>query len=395
MTRSKDAAIEVLRGLALVLMVAGHVIGSDATLGIQVGDGSLWRMSYVALEDLRMPLFTALSGYVYALRPVVGRPDYPTLVRGKVRRLLVPLLTVGALTFAMQLVVPGVHRRPDPADAWRILVFPFQHLWFLQSIFLIFVLVGLLDAVGALDRLRHWGPVFAVACVLHVVLVLPEDDDVFSINGLARLLPFFLLGMALHRFRNVLDQRRWLRWSLPVFALMYGVRLTAILTGAELPTLAARALSLGVGVAGLVSLLLLRHAVKSATLAWLGPFAFGVYLLHVLGAAGARTMLERLGFEADPLIFAVGLAAGIGLPVLFQLMFGRFAVVSRLILGQKPESRPDQTRAVPDVRREDGRADPVVGEAAQPVPPPGSCRGNTPAAAAAGEPSSGTSAAKA
>ena len=206
----------------------------------------------------------------------MDRRGYPPLVQGKVRRLLVPLLTVGALTFAMKLAAPGVHRRPDPADAWRLLVFPFEHLWFLQSIFLIFALVGLLDAVGALSRLAHWSAVFAAACVLHVVVALPDGADLFSINRFARLLPFFLVGMALHRFAAVLDQRRWLAWSLTVFAVVYGLRLSAILTGADVPFFGARVLSLGVGLTGLVSLFLLRRALTSTALAWLGTFAFGV-----------------------------------------------------------------------------------------------------------------------
>src|SRR4051794_34829890 len=99
-------------------MVAGHVIGSDATRGLQVGNDSLWRLGYLALEDIRMPLFTTISGFVYALRAVGGGAAYGRLVQGKTRRLLVPLVSVGALLFAVELAVPGVNRRPDPSSFW-------------------------------------------------------------------------------------------------------------------------------------------------------------------------------------------------------------------------------------------------------------------------------------
>jgi fucose 4-O-acetylase-like acetyltransferase len=342
----RDVAVQSLRGLAVILMVAGHVVGSDGERGLQVGDDSLWRLLYVGLEDLRMPLFTAISGFVYALRPLVGRGQYSGLVRGKSRRLLVPLVTVGALMFALQLVVPGVNHRPEPADAWRIYLFSFEHLWFLQAIFLIFLLVGLLDVTGRLDRIQSWGVIFSVSCLLHVLLLVPEQANLFSVNGALGLLPFFLLGIGFHRFREVLDLRCWLGWTLPAFTFAYALRLTVELAGIEPAAPVARALSLAVGLAGLTSVFLLRHALTSRALARLGAFSFGVYLLHVFAAAASRIALQRLGVEADPILFVVGLMAGIGLPVLFELTLGRYAIVSRLILGQRPPLRPERRKAV-------------------------------------------------
>jgi fucose 4-O-acetylase-like acetyltransferase len=104
----------------------------------------------VGLEDLRMPLFTTISGVVYALRPVHELSGFPGLICGKVRRLLVPLHTVGALLFLMQRIAPGVNHRPELGDVWRICLYQYEHLWFLEAIFLVFLVVGLLDANGHL-----------------------------------------------------------------------------------------------------------------------------------------------------------------------------------------------------------------------------------------------------
>ena len=45
-TPEKDLRIETMRGLALFLMVAGHVIGSSSDLGMKVPDDSVLRYLY-------------------------------------------------------------------------------------------------------------------------------------------------------------------------------------------------------------------------------------------------------------------------------------------------------------------------------------------------------------
>lgn len=340
MNTRKDVSIQSLRGLAIILMVAGHVIGSNATRGLEVSDDSLWRLSYLSLEDLRMPLFTTISGFVYALRPLRGRQEYPQLVKGKARRLLVPLVTVGTLLFAMQSIIPGVNSKPDPSDLWRVYLFDFEHLWFLQAIFLIFLAIGGAEIAGWLRSFTGWTACLTVACVLHVAWRAPADSNFFSINGALRLLPFFLLGLGLYRFRDRLDTQSWLWISAPLFAAAYGCRLAGILSDTELPGPVARLLSLAVGLTGLVTIFLVRQYITNKALAWLGAYSFAVYLLHVFAAAGSRLVLERLGVHADALLFVLCLAIGIALPVIFERLFGRFALISWGILGQKPRRRP-------------------------------------------------------
>src|SRR5688500_6001125 len=69
-SRRRDIPIETMRGIACVLLVAFHVIGDSATAGIHVADDSGFRYFANSFQYVRMPLFSFISGVVYAWRPV-------------------------------------------------------------------------------------------------------------------------------------------------------------------------------------------------------------------------------------------------------------------------------------------------------------------------------------
>lgn len=349
-TRSKvkNYEIESLRGLAILLMVAGHVIGSGPDRGMQVPDSSVWHFYFVALEDIRMPLFTVLSGFVYAYRPLSSTAGYPRMVKGKARRLLVPLLTVGTLLFATQALLPGTNSKPFLGDFWRIYIWGIEHLWFVQAIFLIFLLVGILDAYHRLDSVRNWAIAFTASAVAFVFLAAPSGWNIFSVNGAIRLLPFFLLGYALHRFPPR-RPRPLLIGGLAVFAVAFTIRMVEL--AGVLPEISGapdKALAFAIGTTACGTLMLARRYIYLKPLAVLGPFAFGVYLLHVFGSAGMRMALEKVGIETPTIVFAACMVAAVGLPILFEVTFGRVPWISWAVLGQKAY----RTQPAPPARRE-------------------------------------------
>ncbi|GAA1982724.1 acyltransferase [Microbacterium pumilum] len=344
----KNLSIESLRGLAAILMAAGHVIGSDATRGMTVGDDSGWRLFYLLLEDVRMPLFAALSGFVYAYRPIDDGGDYGRMVWGKVRRLLVPLITVGTLFVAVQSIIPDTNAA-STGDFLRLYVFGVGHFWFLQAIFLVFLLVGVLDLLGVLDRPRYWMVITAAAVLLAIFVRVPEPVDFFSISGAIALLPFFLLGYGAHRFISNPPRVRLVAVVAVAFVVFYAVRALEIVGVVDISLQALLADRVLVGFAAVSLLLLLRDRIRLKPLAWLGQFAFAIYLLHVFGSAAARIVLSRLGIDNDFVVFAVCMLFALAIPTVFEMTLGRIGWISWAFLGQKPyRPRPRQPLPAPD-----------------------------------------------
>jgi peptidoglycan/LPS O-acetylase OafA/YrhL len=344
-TERRDLGIESLRGIAVLLMVGGHIIGDRPDAGIEVADDSWWRFSVLALDDVRMPLFTVLSGYVYALRPVTAPSGLRQLVRGKVRRLLVPFAVLVPLMFAVKLLAPGVRDRPDPGDLAGAYFFGYEHLWFLQAIFQVILVVGLLDAFSVLDRWRNWCLVAAAAGLFSVFVHLPTVDDPVSVNDAIWLLPFFLLGYAARVHADRLLSPRRLALVAVALVPVFLLRLWTVIGAVDVPEVPDRALSLAVGVLVVVTLLAVRHVLTSRLLVWTGGFSFGVFLLHQFGGQGANIAAQVLGIRDPVPLFLIGMVAGVGLPILFELVFGRYAWVSWTILGQRP--RPRRSRPQP------------------------------------------------
>lgn len=341
----KDAGIETLRGLAIPLMVAGHVIGSGAQAGLHVPDDSGWRYAYFTLVPIRMPLFTAISGFVYALRPATRR-SWPPFMVGKMRRLCIPFFVVGGAFVALQMIVPGANAQPRLADVPRMLIIPYAHFWYLYALLWVFLVVGTLDAFGLLERPWQWGLLLAASVALRASGLLATP--LLGIWQAQYLLPFFVIGLGIHRFAYkpgrplassllalgtlavILHQGRWFGWWR-----IEGVERYLV--------------SSAVGAVAVFGALVYRHPWNP--LAALGRYSFGIYLMHVFGTAGTRILLRKAGVQNLPILAVSCLIVGVALPVLIERLIARMPLLKFLLLGTRLRAAEGGSSASRSVRR--------------------------------------------
>lgn len=330
----KDTSIETLRGLAIILVVMGHVIGSAADGGMKVADDSFLRHLYYTFQYLRMPLFTVISGWVYALWPAQNGQIIDFNIK-KIRRLLFPLFLVGGIYYTMQSVIPGTNFSYELKDIWRILVFPYTFYWYLQSLFIVFVLISFVDAYGLINKFSRFLVFFIVTLFFLLIrdMVIPQEfPNYFGFKGAIYLFPFFVIGIGIKRFKQQLSNRVfvWLCAAILIVGLVIQQLIWYQVINYNLSS--SGGLGLIIGVTGVVVCLRINFSVK--WLVWMGSYAYTIYLFHSFGTSGGRIILHKLGLTFTPIVFFISLALGLFLPILLEEIFKRFGITRLLFLGR-------------------------------------------------------------
>lgn len=319
--KNRNLAIDTLRGLACILLVAYHVIGSTPLNGLKI-DSGVYRDINDILAYLRMPLFTFLSGLVYAYHPF--STDSISFLTKKARRLLLPMLTVGTLFAILQSLTPGAN---GVIDNWYLLhIRPVGHFWFIESLFILFVFIVVVEKCQLFDSLPRYLAVFGSSVVLYLM---PIYTNWFSFAGFIYLLPYFLAGMAMQRyriFRNINRSASYLLLSLVIAVFIF-------LHADIIPMYDKRTLfGLVFGVVCCLSLKYLK--LESSWFAKIGFYSYSIYLFHVFFTAATRILLAKSNVSQVEVVFLSSLTLGLVGPIVAEYVISRSNILGFLLLGR-------------------------------------------------------------
>ena len=317
------ADLDRVKGLAILLVVFGHLIAR------QTPPGAHWYDPLrVTVYLFHMPLFMYLSGYVTFLSGAARTPvsGWPSLVRRRAVRLLVPFALFGLAVLCGKLIVARFasvdNVPPDLFDGLRELVWntrysPATSVWYIAVLFAFCVVTPLLLA---LERSRR---LLAASAVIIYLLPLPP---LIYLDRMSTYFLFFVAGGlaadAGPRWLHVIDRI----WPLALAAL--GVVALPVALGwipfdwNEGNNVFPYKWALLIG--GLLSMPaihgLVRHgaAARSALLASLGHYAFVIYLLNTVFIGLTKAvLLHFVSWEGAhfPPVAAALMLAGVGGPL--------------------------------------------------------------------------------
>tara|TARA_Y100000310_G_scaffold95178_1_gene93016 strand:+ start:3293 stop:4246 length:954 start_codon:yes stop_codon:yes gene_type:complete len=312
----RDIRIDTLRGLACIFLVGYHVIGNNPSNGLHIESGFLREINDL-LETVRMPLFTFLSGMVYAFRPL--SENWPKFLKGKARRLLIPMLVVGTLFALIQALVPGTNNKID--NWWLLHIYPVQHFWFVEALFWVFILIIPLE----LNRLLNSRLVTGLIIAAFLALAVGQPyTKLLAFKGFIYLTPFFLFGMSIVRFKIP---------PLPLFPSLFGF--IGIMAAIYFLTDGVYGRSLLGCVIGMFSCyFLLGLKFQIHWLAKIGIYSYSIYIFHVFFTAASRIIANKLFSVPDEINFVIGLLFGIMGPIAVYLVAKQFPLGKLLFLGE-------------------------------------------------------------
>jgi acyl-coenzyme A synthetase/AMP-(fatty) acid ligase/surface polysaccharide O-acyltransferase-like enzyme len=297
--------IDTLRAIACIMVVMAHVFGITQNSGLKISDVSPWRAPLELLDLIRMPLFTALAGVLYAAMPTSSRV-FPKILINRFLSLLIPAVSVSILYF-------GIRKLAGKEDATLSIgiLYGYLHLWYLYALFIIVIVIAAIDLVMPHSN-RSWLIVIFGFYLMYQLL--PWTPLTQALD----LAPFYVLGLLAYRNPEALRNR-----SLIVTAVILSIAglLTKWLNffnyteiSPWLPPLFSAALII----------FLMRFTPRSKNIEWIGVFSYAIYLWHPAANGAVREILQNLGLYGQQELFVLGTLAGIFIPILMYRVISRW-----------------------------------------------------------------------
>ena len=315
---SRSTAIDVARGIAILLVVWGH-----AMIGVQraLGQDELGRFAVVMVYTVHMPLFFAVSGLL--ARRAMTEPA-AAFARRLGRRIAYPYLLWSVILLAAHVLMSDVtNTSVDGFDPATILYRPPAVMWFLYVLGAALIAARSLRGRPASQRLAL-GVGLTIAGYLLDAWLLPH----------LRFVGIFLVATAITPEAALAATRDRLIVCLAAAALALTAAMAAGAPTAGYP--AAELRYLPGAAAGIVLILALGQMVAgriSGAMAYLGARTMPIFVSHILVVAAVRILLLRLGVADAVAIVAIATVAGIAVPLLACAAATRLMIVE--VLGWK------------------------------------------------------------
>ena len=208
-TKKRVAAFDVLKGIAIYLVVMGHVL----TMCIRDIDSAVL---FKLVGEIHMPIFFFISGYFTYKLTGNGDLAMPNL-RKRFRQLIIPFLAVSAL---WMWYFPHSRLQSPLSQSWPQLLTTYwkDGYWFTLTLFeVVLVYAGISRLMAAARRL--WMQVaIPAAAYLALILVSPlisdpaANFDPVGIGLLTQFFPVFMMGVFARKYSDAFRRMATQPW---------------------------------------------------------------------------------------------------------------------------------------------------------------------------------------
>lgn len=306
-------SFDIAKAICIILVVIGHYVPDYSPQ---------W---YVGVHDViytfHMPLFMFASGFIY----MATKKDIPywNFLLKKVKRLMVPYLSVSAIVITIKLLTEG-HAYVENPVTWmsyvKMLYLPEAgyFLWFIWALWWMFVITPLFKT-----KQMRLG-LFVLAIVLHYISnLLPE---VFCLRQFQGMLVYFMLGVVCCDWKKQISfVSKVPAWCiLGCFALAESLKLMN--WGGQIAELLPY-----LGIAAVMAISSLMEKWNNKSNDWLivvSSSSYIIYLFHTTFEGFAKAVVHKIPLFADgnSVLFIINVAIVVGCGVVCPIILHRYVL---------------------------------------------------------------------
>lgn len=316
--------IDIAKAICIILVVIGHYIPETHPLWY----GEMRNVIYT----FHMPLFMFASGYIYiATKKEISYSDF---IWRKVKRLMVPYLTVSVLVVTIKLCTQGqayVENPVTPLSYLKILYLPEAgyFLWFIWALWWMFILIPLFRTPRS-----RLGLLVVAALLPSAARYMPEE---FCFKEFSKMLQYFVMGVVAYDWKHYLLGLK----QIPLW--FYCIAFSVI---EVLPYIGGGGISLLTASMGIAFILRVSYSIKDHVTnhAWgriimlISTASYIIYLLHTTFEGFAKALVFKFPYLSDlsnDIMFSIGavfvISTGVIVPVLlYKYVLGRYKITKVL-----------------------------------------------------------------
>lgn len=329
-TRSRLLDIDRAKGLAIILVVIGHVSDTGPI-------GNEW---YDTLKHLlysfHMAFFMFLSGYVMNIsyRPLQSVNSFVKYISKRFERLMVPFLFFSLLIFVgknvAQLLIVVNNPIGSPSDFLAVLLYPTdsiaRSLWYIYVLFIFSMSFPFLMMISR-NRIEYW---LALGIIFSLMNSFVSISHFVALHQICAYFVFLLTGAiaAKHQDLYLANIDKW-GWA---WVCLLGISLSLTYHYPSPPLLVTGMIS----IPALHALIRKNPLARSNLLLTLGTFVFTIYLMNTIFLGSIRGLILHfvsLDYWHFLIIFPILIIAGLAGPVLLYRAVGHRARIFPILLG--------------------------------------------------------------
>lgn len=198
MSKGRNITIDIAKGIAIILVVVGHVT-QFGTVGEGYWNDTLFKTIYT----FHMPFFMLLSGYV-SIKGISNRSFVDT-AKKRFSTLIIPFLSWAIIMYAYLILanaVIGLNSGVETNILYyvvSVVLSPGKGLWFLWVLFFLNILLALI-----IKFVPKFGMI--VSIILYAIVLKIPCSDLFYVYMIKWLYPFFFIGAYSYVYKQQLSK---------------------------------------------------------------------------------------------------------------------------------------------------------------------------------------------